>query len=366
MSDLTDGRLEDILIAHIIPYIGDYKFRFVAAVNKSMYHAYITVFPSKETKFNDDTKEMADICVREFRYEKGFRKSMEMYNNKKYSRLVMRTEKEGRKITLLDQAQFCLRHYNFKDIALRAAGSEELVLLLKWLYWFCQSKSHCKRGFVCDWGDVLQVASVTSFLPTRSIYRGYGNYEPVWVRDSSNYAALQWAKEKTNIDICALIVKQRNRPVLEWYVRNGWQLSEHVCSDAAASGDIESIFWARSNGFPWDATTCSNAALNGHFEIVKWAHDNGCPLDAKTCSNAALSGSLEIVIWAYEKQCPWDATTCSNAALRGHFEIVKWARDNGCPWDVRTCSNAKKSKNWTIYRWARLRGCPTDKKNATR
>lgn len=247
MSDLTDGRMKDVLIAHVLPYVGDYQFRFVAAVNKSMYHAYTTAFPSKETKFIDDTKEMADVCVREFRYEKGFRKCMDIYNNKKYFRFVRRTEKEGRKITLLEQAQFCLRHHYLMDIALRAAGSEELLFLLKWLYWFCHSK-YFKRGYVCDWGDVLQVASVTSFLPLHREHFGF--YQTRVVIDSSNYAALQWAKEKTNIDICALIVKQRNRHVLEWYARNGWQLSEHVCSDAAASGGIESIFWARSNGFP--------------------------------------------------------------------------------------------------------------------
>ena len=339
MANLTDCRIKDILIDHILPYVGEYQFRFIALVNRYMYDVYTTAFPSKSTKFNDDTKELTDICIREFRSEQNI---MICYNTAAYYKFVKRKTKKGHQMTLLQLAPFMLRHNNITEIATRAAGRRECLSTLMWLYWYCHSKYYT-RAFVWEWDMVFVKASADNL-----------------------FVVLKWAKEKTNIDICALAVKYRNSRVLKWYVHNGWKLSDDVCSNAVLRKDLSSIIWARVNEFPWHAILCSNAALNGDLYMLRWVRKYGCPWNAETCSNAALCGHLEIVQWARANECPWDSKTCSNAALRGHLDIIQWARTNGCPWDKYTLSNAKKAKHWNVYHWVRSNGCPEDEKKRSK
>jgi hypothetical protein len=49
----------------IIPFIGDYYYRFVGMVNHVFHDAYVSAFPKKRTHFNVTTKEHAIICYQE-------------------------------------------------------------------------------------------------------------------------------------------------------------------------------------------------------------------------------------------------------------------------------------------------------------
>ena len=51
------------------------------------------------------------------------------------------------------------------------------------------------------------------------------------------------------------------------------------------------------------------------------------------CADAAWSGHLELLKWARLNGCPWNEFTCSRAAFNGHLGLLKWARLNGCPWN---------------------------------
>jgi hypothetical protein len=334
-----------------------------------MYDAYTTAFPSKSTKFNDDTPALTDICVREFRSEESIKACMGYYDPWALYKFLKSKSKKG-PFTLLQLAPFILHRNPITGIAYRAAERKEYLPILMWLHWYCHSKYFIGSPF-WDW-DIVFVKAV----------------------NLNRYDILKWAKEKTDIDICALAVKYGSIQVLEWYGRNGGELSVDVgamamrsknphvmipwardngfpwdvtlCSNAAMNGELYALQLAHQYGCPWDGKTCSNAALRGDLEMLKWAHDKGCPWDATTCSNAALSGNFELLKWAHDNGCPWDATTCSNAALRGDFEMLKWAHMKGCPWDAYTVINAKKMKHWDIYRWVRSKGCPYDKKKTTK
>jgi hypothetical protein len=68
-SKETTPTLEDIpselFIQHIVPFVGCHQYRFVAAVNRNLHTAYVTVFPKKVTRFNLSTTEDAKICFDE-------------------------------------------------------------------------------------------------------------------------------------------------------------------------------------------------------------------------------------------------------------------------------------------------------------
>jgi hypothetical protein len=67
----TTPTLEDIpselFIQHILPFVGDHQYRFVAAVNRNFHTAYVTAFPKKVTHNNVSTIEHAKICFDEWK-----------------------------------------------------------------------------------------------------------------------------------------------------------------------------------------------------------------------------------------------------------------------------------------------------------
>jgi hypothetical protein len=272
MVALTDSRMEDLLIGYIVPFVGEYQFRFVALVNWYMYHAYTTVFPSKWTKFNDTTMAITNMCVKEFQSEKIMKACISVRNDVRvFNRIVKRNSKKGYITSLLVLAPHILYHNTFMEIASVAASRGHLSLLM-WLYWYCHLSTYYDRPTDWDWNEVY-----------------------IHAIKNNQFAVLTWIRDKTSRNIATIAAQCRNWDVLQWYLNNGWDLSVDVCSNAALRGDLELIQWAHYNGFPWDSKTCSNAALYGYFEIVQWLYANGCPWDAKTCSNAAINGHIEIV-----------------------------------------------------------------------
>jgi hypothetical protein len=69
-----------------------------------------------------------------------------------------------------------------------------------------------------------------------------------------------------------------------------------------------------------------------------------------TCGNAAKSGHLAVLQWARANGCEWDVDTCGNAAKSGHLAVLQWARANGCEWYRDYCLNVapvgSKTREW--------------------
>jgi hypothetical protein len=64
MTTLDSLPLE-LTARHIIPFVGDYQYRFVGSVNRKLHHAYSMTFPSKQTYVNMSTIPHSKICWNE-------------------------------------------------------------------------------------------------------------------------------------------------------------------------------------------------------------------------------------------------------------------------------------------------------------
>jgi hypothetical protein len=63
----------EILIEHILPYVGGYQFRFVAGVNRTFYSAYTSMsnFPKNQTSVTCiKTMELFQFCFAEMKNKK--------------------------------------------------------------------------------------------------------------------------------------------------------------------------------------------------------------------------------------------------------------------------------------------------------
>ena len=60
-------------------------------------------------------------------------------------------------------------------------------------------------------------------------------------------------------------------------------LGKGTCKQAAATGHLEILQWARQNNCPWNESTCKQTAANGSLKILQWAHQNKLPLEQKNC-----------------------------------------------------------------------------------
>lgn len=84
--------------------------------------------------------------------------------------------------------------------------------------------------------------------------------------------------------------------------------------------------WAKANRCPWNDHTCSEAAASGSLQTIRWAMANGCPANVDVCTCAAGGGHLPMLQWAKASGCPWDTHACAQAAAGGHLEVLQWLR----------------------------------------
>lgn len=165
-------------------------------------------------------------------------------------------------------------------------------------------------------------------------------------------------------------------------------LDEHVCSEAAAAGQLDLLAWllGRNEAACRDEETAHSAALSGQHAVLAWAAahgchlsadvmaaaassgcprsvsillEAGCPADEEACSEAASGGHTPILklLRAGDSPAPWSAATCAEAASGGHLETLQWLRSAGCEWDAATCSLAAAAGQLDALRWAHENGC---------
>lgn len=200
---------------------------------------------------------------------------------------------------------------------------------------------------------------------------------------------LKWARENGcpwNEGTCSGAARRGHLHVLRWARANGCRWDENTCGGAASAGHLSILQWARDRSFrkddrtylagakgwrravrqlyvddhdcSWSTLTCWEAAKSGYLDVLQWARDNGCPWNADTCMGAAEGGHLEVLRWARSNGCPWNERTCSGAAQGGNLGILQWARRNGCPWDEYTFTCAATERHLDVLDWARANGCP--------
>ena len=175
------------------------------------------------------------------------------------------------------------------------------------------------------------VAAIASSASRLAWAKSLGPAGPYWLR--------RWG-----LDTSHAVARAGSLQALQWTrredcARDEWtccEWDEWTCADAAASGHLSLLRWARENGCPWNASTCADAARGGHLDILQWARANGCEWEERTCAMAAYGGHLEVLQWARANGCEWSVYTCHEAARGGHLEVLQWARANGCEWDAET------------------------------
>jgi hypothetical protein len=309
----------DFIIQHILSFIGDQQYRYIASVNRTFHNAYCTLFPNKETHCDASTMELMMYSYYETPHSQRsyLCKSAAIHGN----------------ITALEYLKSKGYYLNLDNGGtMKAIVMNGHLHVMKWVH---------SNGLVVEWYVfVIQAALYGNMTMIQWLYTNHGSV--------------------FNEQACAFAARGGHLHILKWLRTKGCCWDRFTCLDAAENGHFEVLQWAKTDGCPWDIYTCSNAAKNGHLAILQWARENGCPWDEYVCTCAAGSGHFEILHWARENGCPWDCETCIYAAMYGQFELLKWAREHGCPWDTRVTRWARRCGHYEIFEWAKANGCPTD------
>ena len=94
-----------------------------------------------------------------------------------------------------------------------------------------------------------------------------------------------------------------------------------------------------TKGAPWHPKVCANAARSGNIDALEWARDNGAPWDgAAVVLGAVKEGSLPMLSGLVEAGVAAipDAACCV-AARAGNLEVLKWLSDRGARVDREAC-----------------------------
>ena len=295
MEDLSG----DLLTDFVVSYVGGGQFRFLAAVNRTFYNAYLDKFPHKRTsKHASNLHSMERLSI--FIQEVGPIKRVK----------AMKVAKD----MVIDCAA---RH-----------GSMEIVHLFH--------RYH---------------ANIKPILETTVCARAalHGHLEGL---RQLRHGGTAW-----DAFTCSSAATGGHGDILQYAHTHGCPWDAWTCSNAALHGHLSVLQYARDHGCSWSEHTCSNAALNGHLATLEYAHDNGCPWNEFTCSNAALGGHMDVLVYAFTRNCPWNSYTCSNAAQNGHLHILKYARMMHCPWSHHTIHKALENGHLEVARWACRNGC---------
>jgi hypothetical protein len=122
---------------------------------------------------------------------------------------------------------------------------------------------------------------------------------------------------------------------LEW-ARKGCPWDEQTCTFAAASGNLDTLVWARQHGCPWSESVLVFAVKHRHLHVLTWVHANGCPrVSDRVCNEAAELGYVDLLEWARANGCAWSAKTYGIAEDRirntGDDGVLRFCIEHSCP-----------------------------------
>jgi hypothetical protein len=263
----TTPTLEDIpselFIQHILPYVGDHQYCFVAAVNHNFHTAYVTAFPKKVTRFNVSTIEHAKI---------GYDEIMDSF--------------------------YCITLS--QHILCKVAAREGNLTVLKYLH-----------SLGCLWdSDTCANAAKNGHLDIVKWCRQNGCRWNIWIccyaAENGHLDVIKWCRQNGcpwDSFTCSNAAKNGHLDVVKWCHENGCRWYSNTCSEAAENGHLDVIKWCHENGCPWDAKTCHNAAGNGRIDILKWCRQNGCEWRQSTCEALESKGFFDVLQWSFENGC---------------------------------------------------------------
>nr|UDO47253.1 ankyrin repeat protein [Pandoravirus massiliensis] len=91
-----------------------------------------------------------------------------------------------------------------------------------------------------------------------------------------------------------------------------------------------------------------------------YAYQHGIWSEADICSEAARSGHLLFLIYAKACGMRWCADACTQAASRGRLDCLRYLHEQECPWDVHTMRLGVASRDDAVFAYLRDHGCPVD------
>lgn len=252
-----DNIHNDILAYAILPFIGDYHFRYIAMVNRQFYKAYTTIYPSKKTyvyngtmtslldSYTDYIPEELQLCLDEV-------------PENKYKVFNMLHVLDTSIYYIPSEIQLCLDEFDPYNL------DANLIIAL-----------HHIAATTGNIGLMLKLQDAYQYM--------------LWYRQTLKQ------KEKK---------KHRRFPKK----LNQWvQGRRSFCATVALHGRLEMLQIGWYFDFPWDTETCSNAALHGHWHILKFAYNHNCPWNSQTWENAIVyhgKNREEIIKWLREHDCP--------------------------------------------------------------
>jgi hypothetical protein len=137
---------------------------------------------------------------------------------------------------------------------------------------------------------------------------------PEWssedIARSGKVEILKWARKHGcpwGIHTCSTATQIGNFELLKWARKHGCPWNEWTCTDAVRRGDFEILKWAREQGCPWNEETGLEIIRSNNHEMLAWAYEKGLPIarDAEICDRIGASGNLESLKWARDHGFPW-------------------------------------------------------------
>lgn len=147
--------------------------------------------------------------------------------------------------------------------------------------------------------------------------------------------------------------------ILQYVYENGY-VEKDWSSPAAWNGDFETLIWLRSIGQITGKDLCKSIASSaspGRLEMLKWARSYGYPW-GDTMNELAENGDLRAMKWAHEHGASWSPEVYARAIMGGHRHVVEWLEANGCPKNVTASQEAAAKGDFDLLIWLRDRGFP--------
>lgn len=185
----------------------------------------------------------------------------------------------------------------------------------------------------------------------------------------------------SNVYLSSVAARNGYLNLLQWLVLSKFKINKRAWQEAAKSGQIEVLQWAKDviDEVVIDEELFAFAAAFGHLELLQWLKSIGCPCDTNACMAATAGGFWEVLKWLRANGCPWDEMTCLAASGEssvfvqlgwqffkfkgtpgGSFAVLEWAQANGCPWDEWTFAGAASCGDLNLMKWLKAKGCPWD------
>lgn len=256
---------------HVLNFVGDGSYRYVAMVSGSFRRRYECLFPERKTHVSLGVSSLAHAQV-----------LLNEYNGNQtipYSY----ASSQGR----LDVLQ--LLHDSEWD----------------WNFFNCYHRAACHEHY-----DVLQWLCRNA---------GFGIPLMAWVP----------AIRRGQLDLLKWYRSVLDRRSWETGVE---PFVAHLSAD---SGQLNVLQWAHSEGYQVNYVEClRKAAVNNHLEVVEWLEATMPMNKAELCLEAVRAGNLSALQWAYSREYPLDHQICLQAAAsNGHTHVVDWLNRTHRPSD---------------------------------